>query len=73
MSQKAEIGQHLRRYGSITPLDALRDYGVMRLAARINELRMNGMLIETHKVTRQGKTFAMYVLEEPNAPDPVTD
>lgn len=41
MSQNAKIIQHMKR-GSITPLVALRLYGCMRLAARIDEIRDMG-------------------------------
>ena len=39
MNQKERILQHMQTHGSITPLEALRDYGCFRLAARINDLR----------------------------------
>jgi hypothetical protein len=32
----------------------------MRLAARIAELRKDGLAIVTTKITRNGKTFAQY-------------
>ena len=34
---------YLRRYGSITQLDALRDLGIMRLASRMSDLRKQGI------------------------------
>lgn len=37
--QKARVLLYLMRYGSITPLDAMREFGIMRLAAVIFELR----------------------------------
>lgn len=37
--------RHLRDYGSITPLDAMREYGIMRLASRISDLRKGGVNI----------------------------
>ena len=37
--QKARVLLYLMRYGSITPHDAMREFGIMRLAAVIFELR----------------------------------
>jgi hypothetical protein len=37
----------MEEYGSITPLDALREFGCMRLAARINDLEKQGVAIES--------------------------
>lgn len=45
MTQNQKILQHMRLHGSITPLEALRDYGCMRLAARIADLRKDGVMI----------------------------
>lgn len=47
MSQYNEILSHLKRYGSITPLQALNQYGCYRLAARINEMRQRNHEILT--------------------------
>ena len=54
MTQCDAILQHLREHGSITPREALDEYGCFRLAARINELRKAGHDIET-MWTRFGK------------------
>ena len=42
MSQSNQILAHLKKGKTITPLEALRLYGTMRLAARINDLRNKG-------------------------------
>lgn len=47
MSQGQQVFSHLKRHGSITPMEALNQYGCMRLAARIEELRTKGHRIET--------------------------
>lgn len=60
MSQCNTILAHLKRHGEITPLEALRMFGVMRLAARIETLRAEGHHIETRMVERKGKRFASY-------------
>ena len=44
MTQKELIVEHLHEYGSITPLDALREYGIMRLASRMADLKADGFL-----------------------------
>lgn len=60
MSQGQQIFTHLKRHGSITPLQALDRYGCMRLAARIGELRERGHKIETNMIERNGSRFAQY-------------
>lgn len=47
MTQCERILWHLRIYGSITSQEAVRLYGIMRLASRINDLRKRGYNIET--------------------------
>jgi len=64
MNQKDMILRHLKRYGRITPMQALGNYGVYRLAARISDLRAAGYRIETtmrHLPNR--KHHAVYHLE----------
>jgi hypothetical protein len=58
-TQNDRIYGHLTR-GPISPLQALSRYGVMRLAARIDELRSKGHKITTSIVERKGKKFAQY-------------
>jgi len=60
MTQESEIFDHLKRNGTITPLQALNHYGCLRLAARISDLRRKGHRIETDMIERGGKRFAMY-------------
>lgn len=42
MTQKERIRKYLDDFGSITPLEALRDLGIMRLGARIWEMIREG-------------------------------
>lgn len=42
LPQKDRIMKYLKDFGSITPLEALRDLGIMRLGARIWELIRDG-------------------------------
>lgn len=44
-SQNERIIDYMRKYGGITPLDAIRDLGVMRLASRISDMRRLGYSI----------------------------
>lgn len=58
-AQNIAVLAYLKRCGSITPLEALRELGVMRLGARIFELREAGHPIEREMVqvsTRDGTT-----------------
>jgi len=61
-AQTRLIEEHLREKGSITPLEALEQYGCFRLAARIADLRREGLPILTNIVERNEKRFASYVL-----------
>lgn len=63
------ILQHMKRYGSITAKEAEEEYGCMRLAARISDLRAQGVAVKSEIVTgknRYGKTihFAVYRLAD---------
>lgn len=70
MTQKEFILEHLRRYGSIEPLTALREYGCYRLAAVIGSLRSEGRHITTRrlegysKITGRKVMFAQYILDD---------
>ena len=65
ISQTQKILKHLKTGQSLTPIRALNWYGIMRLAARIIELREAGYNIETQMlVTRDGKRYATYRLKE---------
>ncbi len=67
MSQSADILSHMKKYQSITAMEALADYGCFRLAARINDLRARGHKIRTSIVsTRSGKRIALYSMAETN-------
>ena len=68
MKQTDKILRYMQTEGEITPLDALREFNCMRLAARISDLRKAG-----HKIGRRiekgtnrfGETvhYAVYWLE----------
>lgn len=59
-SQNNKIKAYLTKGKSITPIDALNKFGCFRLAARISDLRSEGLNIITKNVTKEGKTFASY-------------
>lgn len=69
-SQKSYILSHMRMFGSIEPLTALREYGVYRLGARISDLRDDGYSIRTErmegvsKITGNRVSYARYILED---------
>lgn len=55
MKQTEKILRHLRDYGSITPLEALQEYGCMRLGARIYDLKRDGHDIRTEFETAENR------------------
>lgn len=59
-TQNQQIKDYLNKGKSITPIDALTKFGCFRLAARISDLRKEGLKIVTNNVTVSGKTFASY-------------
>lgn len=69
MTQCERILRHLEDYGSITSLEAMTEYGIMRLASRISDLKKLGYPIigdtETGK-NRYGEEtrFSRYRLEK---------
>lgn len=69
MNQNQQVLNHLAKYGSITPRQALERYGIMRLGARIYDLRDLGYRID--RVMEKGKnrygkpcTYARYFLRK---------
>lgn len=68
-TQCARILRHMRDFGSITSLEAMKEYGIMRLASRITDLKRQGYIIES--TTEAGKNrygeatrYARYTLKE---------
>lgn len=69
MTQREQILDYLRLFGSITPMEAFADLGITKLATRVSEMRRDGMEFKIEKVkskNRLGKTvhFAKYSLKE---------
>lgn len=50
MKQTEQILDYMKNYGGITPMDALKDIGCMRLAARIADLKREGHRIKGEKI-----------------------
>ena len=69
MTQCERVLKYMQDFGSINPQQAMKDLGVMRLAARVADLKKAG-----HKITRRTVTgrnrygapviYAEYRLEE---------
>ena len=64
MTQNEIIREHLESGLSLTPIDALNQFGCFRLASRINDLRKEGMEIETVMKYRNKKRYASYKLSD---------
>ena len=63
MTQKEMVRRHLEAGRSITPLEALGEYNIFRLASVINRLRDEGMPIGTFmKRSMMNKPYAEYKL-----------
>lgn len=54
-SQRLRVMQHLKEGKTLTSLEALRLYGIMRLPNRISELRRRGEQIEKQTITVRNK------------------
>ena len=50
MTQKERILRHFNDKGSITALEAMKEYGIMRLTSRICELKDEGYNIKSEFV-----------------------
>lgn len=69
MTQKERILRHLRDYGSITQLEALKEYGIMRLSSRVSDLKAEGYPIRREMVSSKNRynentSYARYFMNE---------
>ena len=55
VTQCERILRHLKDYGSITSLEAVTEYGIMRLASRINDLKNRGYHIISETKTSKNR------------------
>ena len=68
MTQCEKILRHMQDFGSITSLEAMQEYGIMRLASRISDLKRMGTPIRVETVkgkNRYGEatSYARYSLD----------
>ena len=69
MTQVERVIRHMEDYGSITSLEAINEYGILRLASRITDIKRLGFsvkrVMETSK-NRYGESvsYARYYLED---------
>ena len=71
MTQNEKVLWHLETFGSITPLDALKEYSIMRLASRISDLKRQGHQITSETITDKNKFgekihYSIYRLKKEN-------
>lgn len=68
LTQCDRILQHLEDFGTITSIEAITEYGILRLASRINDLKRRGYNITSERgssTNRFGKVhFNIYKLED---------
>lgn len=69
ITQCQMVLEYMIEFGSINPMEAIRDIGCMRLAARISDLRGQGYAIGRRTKTAKNRygnnvSFAEYYLEE---------
>lgn len=67
MKQTEKIARHLETYGSITSLEAMQEYGIMRLASRVSDLKKAGVAIRVEMVSGKNRfgeatSYAKYFL-----------
>lgn len=61
-SQNLMIAKHLKKYRSITWMEAYNRYGVVRLSARCLELKKKGIPIKSELITHGEVKYARYTL-----------
>ena len=69
MTQCEKILNHLEKYGSITSVEAMSEYGIARLASRISDLKKSGVPIRKRMVKAKNRfdddvCYAEYSLGE---------
>ena len=67
LTQEEKIFQYMQKFGSITPVQAFEDLGIMRLGARIYDMEQKGIRIEHGSETKKNRygdkvTYARYSL-----------
>ena len=72
LTQSMKIIKYMMDFGSITPIEAMRDLGVMRLGARIWDLEQEGFEIVHERETGKNRygentSYARYRLKKAGA------
>lgn len=67
LTQCDKILAYIREHGSITPLDALREFNCMRLASRMSDLKARGYNVQSKMETSKNKngelvSYARYTI-----------
>lgn len=66
-TQTQMVKEHLDKYGQITPLQALDEYGIMRLASRMADLKKQGYPFSSEKIkvyNRRGEVCTVCVYKK---------
>lgn len=63
--QNLQVLSHLKSGKTLTPIEALNEYGIFRLSARVFELKLEGWPIRCERITdpKTKKTYGQYSLE----------
>jgi len=67
VTQKQLVLKYMNDFGSISPLEAFKDLGITRLAARVSDLKEEGVVINSTRestLSRYGKrvSYCRYTL-----------
>ena len=77
MTQEEQVLDYMEKHGSIDPIRAIRDLGILRLGARIHDLKRDGWPIVTEIKSRKypdgtSKHWAEYKIAAPGGGTPET-
>ena len=69
MTQSERIIRHLRDCGSISSMEAMQEYGIMRLASRISDLKKTGIPIRREMIVGKNRygestSYARYFVDQ---------
>ena len=62
MTQNEIVLHHLQQGKELTPLESLKEYGIMRLGARAYDLKQMGYDVRMKMVSNGKKHFASYYI-----------
>lgn len=68
MNQNERILQHIQEHGSITAMEAMQEYGIMRLASRMCDIKKAGFAVRREDVKGKNRfgeetRFARYTID----------